>query len=116
MNLLNTPSQISAKICQFVQRTEESISDSSIETLSLKAEVLRLFSCPESSFTVAVREDVVRVLASPEQSVSTVNDYYQAFMLHQRAKDYGIKSPSTNLLTALQNAIGNDWIKEFNAE
>lgn len=37
-------------------------------------------------------------------------------MLHQRAKEYGIQSPSNNLKTALYNAIGDDWIKEFNAE
>jgi len=48
--------------------------------------------------------------------VTTVNDYYQAFMLHQRAKEYGIKNPSNNLMSALHNAIGSDWIREFNAE
>jgi len=69
---------------------------------------LHLFKCPESQFSVSVREDVTRVLNTPK-SVASVNDYYQAFMLHKRAKDFGVKSSSKTVIDALNKIIGDDF-------
>jgi len=82
----------------------------------LRAEALTLFKCPESPFSVSVREDVTRVLNTPSSSVVTVNDYYQAFMIHKRAKDFGVQSASQNFINTLNQVIGDDFISEFNAE
>jgi len=57
---------------------------------------------------------VTKVLSSPETSVSTVNDYYQAYVLNLNAQEYEVPQQKV-FTTKLNKVLGDVWIREFDA-
>lgn len=54
------------------------------------------------------------MLSSPETSVSTVNDYYQAYVLNLNAQEYEVPQEK-GFTKNLNKVLGDVWIREFDA-
>ena len=72
---------------------------------------MRLFRCTD--LVNSVSGQVSEVLQFPERYISKVDDYYQAYMLHNRAAEYGLKDPAQNFYNQLVDIMKNDWLDGF---
>jgi len=45
--------------------------------------------------------------------VATVDDYYQAYMLHKNAADYGIKNSHETFYEQMIGIMKTDWLDGF---
>lgn len=79
------------------------------ENLFYKAEVYRLFEC---TTMVSVGDEVTELLSNPEATLTSIDDYYFAFMLYKRANHYGAKR-SENLIDAISLETTSNWLKNF---
>lgn len=76
-----------------------------------KAEGMRLFKCTDLANSVSAQ--VTEVLQFPERYVANVDDYYQAYMLHKNAADYGLKDPAQTFYDQMIDIMKTDWIDGF---
>ena len=86
---MNEEAKDKEKICKWVSDAKIDLPQHTAETVFYKAESLRLFKC--SSLKDQVIKDVKKVLDQPTSVLSTIDDYYNAFMINKRAKHYGVE-------------------------
>lgn len=63
--------------------------------------------------------DVKKVLEQPTSVLSSINDYYNAFMINKRAKHYGVEvdSPgSTEFFKSLKSNLESKWVDGFSLD
>lgn len=89
---------------------------SSVESVFYKAEGLRLFKCSGAGLAASVKQDVSELLSSPTSYLSSISDYFNAFMINKRAKHYGVSEPSDEFLKSFLQVLDKDWIDNFNAD
>lgn len=53
--------------------------------------------------------------STPENYLTTVNDYYYGYLINQNAKTFGI-SDSTKLKGAIDNQVTKKWVSSFEAD
>ena len=103
-------------MCQWLENAQIEVRGSSIESVFFKAEGLRLFKCSGAGLLASVKQDVSELLSSPTQYLSSVSDYFNAFMINKRAKHYGVSEPSDAFIKNFLQVLDKDWIDNFNAE
>lgn len=103
-------------MCQWLENAQIDVRKSSVETVFFKAEGLRLFKCSGAGLQSSVKQDVSELLSSPTQYLSSVSDYFNAFMINKRAKHYGVSQPSDEFIKSFLQVLDKDWIDNFNAE
>lgn len=114
LSYLNVESSDNEKICKWVSDADINLPKHSAETVFYKAESLRLFKC--STGKVNVIKDIKQILDQPTSILSSINDYYNAFMINKRAKHYGVEdaNPSTTeFIKSLLSNFEKKWVDEF---
>lgn len=56
-----------------------------------------------------------KILNSPEGQLSSISDYYQAYMMNKRAKHYGVTSTS-KFIPILADKYNKEWLTEFDTD
>lgn len=82
-----------------------------------KAESLRLFKCEAGQ--VNIIPEIKEILDQPTTVLSSVNDYYSAFMINKRAKHYGVEvenPANTEFFKSLISHLDTSWIDDFNTD
>ena len=116
LSYLNQDSDKSNEVCQWLENAQVNVRSSSVETVFYKAEGLRLFKCSGSALQTSVKQDVSELLSSPTSYISSVSDYFNAFMVNKRAKHYGVAEPSDEFIKSFLEVLDKDWIDNFNTD
>lgn len=112
---MNVDSPDKEKVCKWASDID--LPKNNAETVFYRAETMRLFKCQAGQINVL--PEITEILNKPSVHLSTVNDYFNAFMINKRAKHYGmsIENPSsTEFFKKLLEVIEKQWINGFSLD
>jgi len=114
ISYLSSESPKNQAICKWLSDAKLD-EDASSHAIYYKSEALSLFKCTSGKFFDKVQSQVKSLIATPDKYLTSVDDFYHAYLIDLNAKQYGF-SDSTKLKDAVDLKITKEYVKEFDED